>query len=365
MRRNPGAPQPQGAGGAARSRKPYSNADNCGNARVMATWVQILTRSALLASLAALVAGGCDRDDATDTEQEGAADDGEERAEGDGEEDEDDPLAANGDEAEADDAPAITEPFLWRVESADGEDHGWLFGTMHLGVDAEASLPDVVWDSLESSDIFVAEADVGDLSSAGALLRDDGQPTLSDEIGEEAFTELESIVGSLQAQGLDQMDAAAAAMAVAVKPLPMTPPMDLTLQSRAEEHGLEVEYLEEVDFQLDLLQRYITVDSLVAYLDDYDRLSEVALEGLEAYLSGDAETLEQNLVDPATWEHSPEGAEEAFLYERNENWVSGIEDLLSRGTPFIAVGAGHLVGERSVVELLEDAGYELERIAPE
>jgi hypothetical protein len=52
---------------------------------------------------------------------------------------------------------------------------------------------------------------------------------------------------------------------------------------------------------------------------------------------------------------------DALLKSRNEIWVGKIEAMLEEpGTRLIAVGAGHLAGEDSVIEMLEAKGYEVE-----
>jgi uncharacterized protein len=267
-------------------------------------------------------------------------------------------------EPEGESTATITRPFLWEVSAPEGDDLGYLFGTMHLGVDAEASLPDLVWERLDAATAFAMEADLTDLSITRQLLRDDGT-TLREEIGEEAWEKLVSIVGTFQASGLDRMHSGAAAMAVIAKPLPTTPPMDLVLVQRAKDADLEIAYLEEASFQMDLLLRYITTDVLLQVLEDYDEVVEMSEKGLAAYMAGDEEMLLEFLLDPAGWEQAPEGAKEAFLDERNAAWVPQIEELIASGTPFVAVGAGHLVGENSVLDLLRERGYETRRLTVE
>ena len=50
------------------------------------------------------------------------------------------------------------------------------------------------------------------------------------------------------------------------------------------------------------------------------------------------------------------------MYDRNEAWIPTLEDEMSKGCMFLVVGASHLVGERSVVDLLRKAGYVVTRI---
>jgi uncharacterized protein YbaP (TraB family) len=50
----------------------------------------------------------------------------------------------------------------------------------------------------------------------------------------------------------------------------------------------------------------------------------------------------------------------ALLKSRNEDWVPKIEAMLEEpGTVLIAVGAGHLAGKDSVIQLLRADGYEV------
>lgn len=52
-----------------------------------------------------------------------------------------------------------------------------------------------------------------------------------------------------------------------------------------------------------------------------------------------------------------------LLTQRNREWIKFIETLDPKNTPvFIAVGAGHLPGETGLLQLLDNAGYQIERL---
>jgi uncharacterized protein YbaP (TraB family) len=54
---------------------------------------------------------------------------------------------------------------------------------------------------------------------------------------------------------------------------------------------------------------------------------------------------------------------ERLIYERNGNMASRVEDLLrTKETYFVIVGAGHLVGDKGVIEILKKRGYLLEQL---
>ena len=51
--------------------------------------------------------------------------------------------------------------------------------------------------------------------------------------------------------------------------------------------------------------------------------------------------------------------QENFINKRNQNWISVIEESINIEPTFIAVGAGHLYGEKGVINLLKEEGYEV------
>ena len=54
---------------------------------------------------------------------------------------------------------------------------------------------------------------------------------------------------------------------------------------------------------------------------------------------------------------------DAVLVARNAAWARRIDAMLTRGDrPFIAVGAGHLVGPDNVRAMLETMGYKAVRV---
>ena len=79
---------------------------------------------------------------------------------------------------------------------------------------------------------------------------------------------------------------------------------------------------------------------------------------LNAWSNGDSRAMESLM-----FEHSQDDAllsrlYEKLFYERNRNMADKIAKLLNgKGTYFVAVGAGHLVGKRGIIELLARKGF--------
>jgi hypothetical protein len=52
--------------------------------------------------------------------------------------------------------------------------------------------------------------------------------------------------------------------------------------------------------------------------------------------------------------------EEILLINRNRNWASQLKNIMNKESVFVAVGAGHLVGEKGLLNLLRKEGYTVE-----
>lgn len=106
----------------------------------------------------------------------------------------------------------------------------------------------------------------------------------------------------------------------------------------------------------------------------FEQLLEESLEKVEdsaetfdaivtAWRSGDAEALGALILEQTD---SHPRLREVLLTDRNRNWIPEIEkDLATDRDVLFLVGAGHLVGENSVVDLLRKKGYEVTQLSDE
>ena len=99
-------------------------------------------------------------------------------------------------------------------------------------------------------------------------------------------------------------------------------------------------------------------DVSVDQLEDFETISK---QMLDAWATGDTVALQEAFVTELQ-EQSPD-AFEKVLVARNINWANQVETLLAgEGDYLIAVGAGHLVGEKSLIDLLDKRGITATRI---
>ncbi|MBW0006472.1 MAG: TraB/GumN family protein [Sphingomonas sp.] len=95
-------------------------------------------------------------------------------------------------------------------------------------------------------------------------------------------------------------------------------------------------------------------------IDDQHSMNAELGEMLKAWSSGDvngiAQTFDRDLSG------NPE-LQQALIHQRNSNWSKWIEKRLDQpGAVLVAVGAGHLAGKDSVLEMLKKDGYRVRRL---
>jgi uncharacterized protein len=121
-------------------------------------------------------------------------------------------------------------------------------------------------------------------------------------------------------------------------------------------------YLETPGEQFDLIASGTLeeqVAALIAMLGETggsDALGEI----IRAWLAGDVATLASTT---AARNEAEQAGIEMLLLNRNRRWLPTLEKLLAENREdLVVVGAAHLAGEGSVLDLLEKAGYTVTRI---
>jgi hypothetical protein len=259
----------------------------------------------------------------------------------------------------------LPRPFLWMAEQ--GGATTYLLGTMHVGIDPETRLPQIVWDKLDAAAAFALETDVTDRAITNIGARKSG--TLRDDLGPEYWKKLELAITPQLAHALVHKSAAIPATMLALRGLPPTPPMDGILLARAKNRGKRIAYLEPASRQAALLEKHMNAKALKLMLDDPGKIEQQSRQLLAAYVAGDEarfititdEQRKDALAHGYTEAEYDESIED-LLYRRNASWIAPIEKLHAAGGAFIAVGAMHLIGKRSVLELLAARGYRITRV---
>ena len=127
--------------------------------------------------------------------------------------------------------------------------------------------------------------------------------------------------------------------------------------------GKTIRALETADAQMKMLASIpeeAQMNMLRQTLQDLDESVADLKDMAHDWAVGDLEELEDDLI--AEMKTDMPVVYELLFKARNENWVQQIEtEMKGSGTDFIAVGAGHLVGDDGVPALLKARGYTVTR----
>lgn len=262
-------------------------------------------------------------------------------------------------------------PALWKV--ADEDTTIYLFGTVHaLPEDVEWSTP-MLENALAESDSIVTEIKMGPeigqemqtlVMTMGVLPKG---TTLRSLLSEEQKASYEEAMGKLSVPpaAFDQFEPWYAGMMMSMLPLLQqgySPDagVEKVLLTKAGEKDQQA--LETIEFQISVFDE-LPQESQIGFLIDaangIDEIKPMLDKMVAEWVEGDADALaklmNEGLTDPAV--------AESLLYMRNRNWADWIDTRLDiPGTVFIAVGAGHLAGDKSVQDYLAEREIETIRV---
>jgi len=265
-------------------------------------------------------------------------------------------------------------PALWKI--ADADTTIYLFGTIHIlpqGYDWETPK---ITAALNASQGLILEAVLDGQSPdqiAGALqglAMDTPVPPITERVAPQQRAALDKAIAKsgLPRLAFDQMESWAVALMLAsaqLKDLPASSDYGIEplLTRRFRDAGKPVEGFETLAQQFgyfDALPPQAQAKFLQSVLEDGADPREEYNAMIAAWRAGDLAKIALSFDDEAKL--SPE-LKDALLTQRNARWTSIIAQRLAKpGTVFVAVGAGHLAGDESVIAMLAAKGLRAERL---
>jgi uncharacterized protein len=270
--------------------------------------------------------------------------------------------------------PKSASPAMWKV--ADHDTTIYLFGTIHL-------LPsDMKWRSAAfdkaaaGSDTLVIETDIDEsdpTATLGELFKlaiSPGLPPLASRVVPAKRAALSTAIAKsgIPAAALDKMETWAAAfllLGVQFKDLGLQPGsgVEAVLKKQFVAGGKTIGQLESNAEQLgffDRLSEPSQREFLEGVLDDPAAMKGQFQVMLDAWSRGDvagiAKSFNSDMGD------APE-LMDVLIARRNANWTQWVKGRLDKpGTVMVAVGAGHLAGDKSVVNMLQKQGVKVTRV---
>lgn len=257
---------------------------------------------------------------------------------------------------------------VWKIQN--GNATVYLAGSVHLLREDDHPLPPPYEMAYEACQKLYFEVDMSEMmAGAGKALEDSKLPngdTIEDHVSEETYKKLKAYfkkrgIGGKMLESMKPGMLAVTISGIEAMQMGAMPQfgVEMFFNVKATADDKPVTGLETVEFQMgmfDSMEPGEQDDFLAITLDEVDKTPEVLGELIDVWKQGDIEKLNDLLNDQF---EEGDKLTELLLYSRNKNWIPAIEkELKSDGVTLIIVGAAHLVGKGSVIDLLEKKGHE-------
>lgn len=257
---------------------------------------------------------------------------------------------------------------LWQV-SGNGLKHpSFLFGTFHLLCKDDIHFSNQLKEAVKASNEIYMELDMDDPSTLlGGLLymnMKNGKK-LSDLYTPEEYKKLQAYFTDSLNTPIMMLQRAKPYFLVALiypKMMNCQSPagVEEELLKIAKEDKKEIKGLETIQFQASVFdsipyewqakELLKNIDSFSVYKNEFDEM-------IHLYKSQQLDSM-QNLVGAS--EFGSEKYEDLLLNDRNKKWVKELNEIMKNESVFVAVGAGHLTGNKGLINLLKKEGYKVE-----
>jgi len=288
------------------------------------------------------------------------------------------PAAGIASAAPAPDTAAKT--FMWEATHPDLPGKSiHLLGSVHAATEEFYPLAPVIEEAFEEAEIVLFEL-APDQTAPEVLLPltlelgmlPEGE-TLEDHLSPETHALLQETLADLgiPADRLSTMRPWLVAtnlsmMEILVAGLDPSLGIDNHFTEEAEREGKEIAGLETARGQLTVLAGMsgpLQEEYLRSVVEELGEAREVLDRMVVAWQSGDAAALDALMRDEIGDDDLGREFYDRFIVDRNVGMATGAREALEgRDRVFVVVGAGHLVGDGSVVELLAAEGFEVEQV---
>jgi len=267
-------------------------------------------------------------------------------------------------------------PAMWRVSDEDST--AYLFGTFHILPKGTQWITPAFEEAMRETAVTVTEVDAKSPAAQAEMARlvqelglNPPGVTLTALLGPTRAVRFAAITEhyGLPMSAFEQMKPWLAMISLSVaimqkEGFDADSGAEEAILARAADQSDRVTHFESAEYQIRALAS-LSEDEILADFDaslqEFENFDDYAKRMLDAWTGGDVKRLEDE-----TLSEMRKKAPDAFrilITARNENWTHEIEEMMAGDEDyFIAVGAGHLIGAGSVIELLEAKGFAVERV---
>jgi uncharacterized protein YbaP (TraB family) len=249
-----------------------------------------------------------------------------------------------------------------------------MVGSMHLALPNIYPLPRPMEDAFTQADKLAVEVDITKVDQTAMMKKvlESGVYAADDSLKNHVKPETEKLLADfckdsgLPEAGFERMKPWVLFMTIevlAAQKLGLDPAngIDIHFIKAAAAAKKNIQELESADFQINLLAGFpddVQEKELADALQQAGKTPEMLKKMEAAWASGDEKSMEEVMQADATADPALREVEKKLIDDRNGPMADKMVDNMKDGhITYMVVGAGHLVGEHGVVQLLRAKGY--------
>ncbi|TKC18138.1 TraB/GumN family protein [Robertmurraya kyonggiensis] len=263
----------------------------------------------------------------------------------------------------------------YKVENERGQ-HLYVLGTIHAGEVERYPFREEIESAFDESDYFAVEIDV---TSTENVVMDMKANAIKDlNVSEDALAHLKKVsetypktvsrltmsYDNLLNYNAFTIESLMGTAAISKLGHSSTYGIEYYFLDKAKHENKEIVEMEGPTYQVDLMQELNKsyADFMLRHLLSYEDSVSTYEKETQFVLDGDVESL-INIMYPKNDNSREQGYYDAFIFNRNDTMTNLAKEYIASGdTYFIAVGAGHVIGERGIIQQLEQQGYKVTRL---
>ncbi len=254
---------------------------------------------------------------------------------------------------------------LWKIEG-DSIQTSYIFGTIHMLPQEDFVLKEKVKTAFNNAEVVYLELDMDDPSFMKDMMKysmlEEGDE-LKSHMDSTEYVFLNQYMNKNVGVGLKQLNK--------FKPLSLTSMImttlmgkqlasyELTFINMVKEAKKDLKGLETIESQIALFDKVPydeQIDDIIKMLKSPEDTKKLYTNMIALYKAEDITKLFESMGD---YFDNDKDMMKSLLFDRNENWVKQIPQVSKEKKVFYAVGAGHLGGEKGVIQLLKLAGFKV------
>ncbi|MEO7266330.1 MAG: TraB/GumN family protein [Ferruginibacter sp.] len=260
---------------------------------------------------------------------------------------------------------ADNKSLLWEISGNHLKKNSYVFGTFHLMCKSDIHFSEQLKQAIQAADKVYFELDLDDASNTlGAIFfmnmrKDTALKDLYSPADYEKLTRFFSDSVNMSMLLLNRMKPALLEALIYPKMMACKnmSGIETELLTLAKIYKKEILGFETAAFQasvFDSIPYKQQAEDLLKTIDSFQKYRVYFNRMLKLYKEQDITQMEDLFSNP---DFGLQENQDILLDKRNENWTAHLKEILPQHSLFIAVGAGHLIGEKGLINLLRKQGY--------